>query len=241
METTWKPEEHKVRVCLLFDETNFPVGDPSSTHLVSAATLGGYRRDIDLSKCVVDSVDVLSTEIKIANDDRPLFFFLKLESADKPLEHTTLCGKGHPVGDGCGAKNYYERTKRESEDRLALEFGAFLPFDDDMLNTLAESNELSQSFFKKIGNLMPNKREVSVTERGFRRFRAEEKEDEMEAWQGPTGIRSKVESLFHNMTSVKAKLSVAGNESTQITEDTSPLLARVVLEIRLRATKNMLN
>ena len=226
-----------MRVCLLFDETNFPVGNPSTAYLESAATLNSGRPEFDLSKCVVDGVDVLSTEIKIAKDDRPLFFFLTLESADKPLKHTTLCNDGHPVAEGCGAKNYYERMKRESEDLLAREFGAFLPFDEDMLNTLADNGDLSRVFLEKIGNLMPNKREVSRTERGFRRFRAEEKEDEMEAWEGPSGIRSKVESLFHNMTSVRAKLSVAGNESTEITEDTSLLLARIVLEIRLRVTK----
>ena len=225
-----------MRVCLLFDETNFPVSNPSTAYLESAATLNSGRHEIDLSKCIVDGVDVLSTEIKIAKDDRPLFFFLTLESADKPLKHTTLCNDGHPVGDGCGAKNYYERMKRESEDLLAREFGAFLPFNENMLDTLAKNN-MSRVFFTKIGNLMPNKREVSLTERGFQRFKPEEKEDEMEAWEGPSGIRSKVESLFHNMTSVRAKLSVAGNESTEITEDTSPLLARVVLEIRLRATK----
>lgn len=234
MQTEWKPEEYRVRVCLLFDEMNFPVGNPSTAFMESAATLNTGRRGIDLSKCVVDAVEVLSTEISVGEKDRPLFFFLRLKSVDKELTPTILCNDGHPVGEGCGAKKYFERIKRESEERLAKDFGAFLPYDDDMLNALGNDKTMSKNFFTKISHLIP-KKQVSHTEKGYRQFHAQEQNEEMREWD--KNIREKVESLFHNMTSVSATLTAAGNENAEFTEETSPLLARVVLEIHLRATK----
>ena len=232
METEWKPDECRIQVCLLFDEINFPVGDPTSANLESAATLNHDIHGLDLSKCVIDSVDVLSTEIKLGGDDgsdRPLFFFIKLFSADKLVTPTVLCSAGHPVGQGCGGKTYFKGVKRESEEKLAREFGVFLPWDDQ--NMQNNSREL----LKKINS--SNVTNSEITERGnvFQRFRADEHERDLEAWDSE--IRNKVEKLFHNMTSVRAELFAVGNENSDVTRATSPILVRIVLDIRLRATK----
>lgn len=239
MGTEWKPEECRIQVCLLFDEISFPTGDPTSLTLESAATLSKDSCGLDLSKCVVDRVDVISTETQIGKDaDRPILFFLKLYSADnKLLTPTVLCSLGHPVSKTCKAKTYFERVKDEREERLARDFGFFIPWEEETIDWIQNDKKALETLLKKVGKLGISDSEP-VTEKksgGFSKFRAEEHDSDLVAWDST--IRHDVEECFHNMTSIRGELPAIGNENKEKTSKTSPALIRIVLDIRLRAAK----
>ena len=76
-----------------------------------------------------------------------------------------------------------------------------------------------------------------VTEKisgGFSKFRAEEHERDLDAWDST--IRHQVEKCFHNMTSIRAELSAIGNENKEATSDVPRHRSHRVRHC-LRATK----
>lgn len=239
MRTEWKPHEFRTQVCLLFDEISFPIGDPTSATLESAATLSKDPYDIDLSKCVVDNVEVISTEIHIErrkDDDQPIFFFLKLYSADKLLTPTVLCSVGHPVSKTCNAKTYFKRVKDEREERLTRDFAAFLPWEEKTIGMIQNDSKAFKTLLQRVSNLSLSELEpVTEKKSGFPKFRPEEHDRDLDAWDST--IRHQVEKCFHNMTSIRGELSAVGNENRERTNETSPILVRIVLDIQLRATK----
>lgn len=235
----WTPEKTTVQVCLTFDEANFFVNNPHNNDTLEAHHLISHT-NLDLSRSVIDAIRVVSTEKQMGGnkqDSYPCMFFLKLFADGTLINHDIKCSTGHPIGDNCTAKNYFQRVSKNAKEKMLTDFGHYTN----------ENNKKIFEMYDQSGNTGNSKKERSAFSRkliSYRSVNIPETEKGSQPMANDTDLQffeeeiaPNVQRMFMNITNITGKIAFIGNEQATLNDHTVPLLMRVVLEIDLRANR----
>jgi hypothetical protein len=211
-----------------------------------------------LENSIIDHIKVASCEVVLGQAEqgpggtnechnnsgvKPHVFSLRLYANNKTLiPHNMLTTIGHPIGTCVNAKDYLSRTITPREESLLRQFGNFASREAmaAVINQTAYTDPGMFQLPEHLANLAAQyqSQNHAVTETRTR-VQNSYHEHELNAliplFQDSM---TEVHNMFHDMTSLTGELTVCANEiATKNKTISANLLVRVILEVKLRATK----
>jgi hypothetical protein len=245
----WVPSKVTLPLTLLFDVPEFPIGKPNSCGTLQSMILLANKdsklvHGLQLSKSVIDQVKVRSCEVVLGGESvKPHVFSVKLyDNNSKLIPHDMLTAIGHPVGQQCTCPSYYKADMSVASEARLRQFGHYTS--RRSFKHIFEGRREPSGGLKLPDHLAGLADQFELTNlprtEGRRNARQQRVYDDAELNDllhrfGDT--MSEVHDMFHDMTSLRAELSVSGNEITVAAKSTAHMLVRLVIELDVRAVR----